>query len=212
MANIHPVGHPPGPGTPPQSTKSPGPTPPPSPGTQGLLDLQVLEGTQGPQSTWNGYKRMPPNVPEAIRQFNAATPLNIDGLVMGSPTERAQVLHDYGDGLLLTGRMVRGDGASVSVPPDIAWPTASVNVHSHPYTGQHRSDSASISDQIAARRNPQVQHIVQTPAPDAFAPNDYITYSGAFPPRHYTLVPNPRNLPVPPPSPDGVAPFHPYPD
>lgn len=134
--------------------------------------------------------------------------MNIDGFV-NSPTERAQVFHDFG--FVHPGPMVRGDGGSVSVPPDIALPTASVNVHQHPYTGRHRSDSASMADQITARRNTQVQHIVQTPAINVLFSNDYITYSGAFPPRHYTLVPNSQNLPVPPPSPDGVAPFHPVP-
>lgn len=70
-----------------------------------------------------------------------------------------------------------------------------------------------MDDQLHARVNPYVQHIVQAPAPHAGKPNPHLTYSGDYLPRYHTLAPIPRNLPVPPSSPDAnqVPPFHPHP-
>ena len=152
---------------------------------------------------------MTPQVEQSIRHFDAQTPLNVNGLTGG--VETAQVFHEIGPGPLIPGTMEFGTVDSVNRPVDFDYFSARVFAHQHPFSPGYKSESASMGDQIIARENPHLEHIVQTPAPTVLDPNGYITYSGAFPPRHYTLVPNPDNLPVPPPSPDGVAPFHPFP-
>lgn len=163
------------------------------------------------QSKWNGYKLMSPNVQEAIPQFDSRFPNNVHGMVPDNPREFSQVFHDLGMDKLRPGIVTRGEESSVDIPADIHRPTARVMVHSHPYTGQHYSDIPSIDDQMVARRYPKLEHIVQTPAPEPGKPNVYQIFSGSLPPRYYTLVPNPGNLPVPPHSPDGHARFHPMP-
>lgn len=191
---------------------APAPYPPPDPGTQGLLGLKNLEDVLGAQSTWNGYKLMPPAVKGAVEQFDNATPLNIHGFVNGSPHEVAGVFHQAGPGPLLPGPMQYGSRDKVALPIDISLPSARVFIHSHPFTGHHKSDTPSMSDQLIARQYPGVHHVVQTPAPSLLEKNAYVSYNGAYPPRHYTLVENPLDLPVPPPSPDGMPAFHSYPD
>lgn len=191
---------------------APAPYPPPDPGTQGLLGLKNLEDVLGTQSAWNGYKLMPPMVKGAVEQFDNATPLNINGFVNGNPHEVAGVFHQAGPGPLLPGPMQYGSCDKVALPADISLPSARVFLHSHPFTGNHKSDTPSMSDQLIARQYPGVHHVVQTPAPSLLEKNAYVSYSGAYPPRHYSLVENPLDLPVPPPSPDGMTPFHSYPD
>jgi hypothetical protein len=188
------------------------PVAPDSPGTRQLRDLMRLEGeTWRAQSQWNGFKLMSPHVADAIQQFQGKVPENVHGILRDSPREHAQIFHDKGRDRLVPGLMRVGTKDSVEVPPDIQLDSAKVNVHSHPYTGHSNSDAPSTADQMVARANPGMEHIVQTPAPDIGETNPYITYSGAVPPRHYTLVPNPKGLPVPPPSPDGEPQFHPKP-
>jgi hypothetical protein len=70
-----------------------------------------------------------------------------------------------------------------------------------------------MSDQKNARLLPHIDFLVQSPTTAPGAPNDYLLYKGTFPPRHYTLVDNPHNLPVRPDSPDmnAMPPFKPHP-
>ncbi|HLP42614.1 MAG TPA: hypothetical protein VK465_13985 [Fibrobacteria bacterium] len=186
--------------------------PPGSPGTRELKRAQDLENWTGkPRSELKGFKRMSRHVQDAIPQIEQRFPENIHGVILDLPREHGQVFHDMGMGGLQPGPLLQGTESSVDVSADIHEPTARVYVHSHPYTGKHKGDHPSISDQRIARANPQVEHIVQVPAPHPGAANTYLTYSGAVPPRHYILVPNPDNLPVPPPSPDGSVPFRPMP-
>jgi hypothetical protein len=170
------------------------------------LENRTHEG----QSRWNGYKRMSPNVQEAIRQADRNFPPNIEGIPAPTPQEHAQVFHDEGRDKLVPGRLVDGAEGKVELPEDAHRHTARVSAHQHPYTGFHVSDTVSMNDQFVARGLPSLEHIVQIPAPGPGQANPYLIYSGAFPPRHYTLVENPRNLPVPPHSPDGdqMPPFH----
>jgi hypothetical protein len=185
---------------------------PSSPGTQELRRAKDTEELTGlPQSKGMGFKLMSPNVRDAIEQFEQRVPSNVHGIVRDSPREYGQVFHDFDMGRLRPGIMAEGTSNSVDVPSDVHRPTARVNVHSHPYTGRDHSNFPSISDQMVARSLPNVEHIVQTPAPGPGQANVYLTYSGAVPPRHHVLVPNPNNLPVPPPSPDGSPKYHPMP-
>ena len=172
---------------------------------------KVEEETGELQSRWNGFKLMSPQVAAAIRYCDQAFPPNIHGIRRGNPKEQGVVIHEHPQtGRMAPGRMMFGTQNSLDASPELAAPSARVDVHNHPYTGEQFSEAASMRDQLYARENRHVEHIVQTPAPNPGAANPYITYSGAFPPRYYTLVPNPRNLPIPPPSPDGdqMPPFH----
>lgn len=187
---------------------------PESPKTLAMKALMDLENrTPEGQSQWNGYKRMSTNVKDAIRHANQNFPPNIDGIVGPSAQEHAQVYHDSGQDRLAPGSLVVGTDGKVALPEDIKLPTARVTAHQHPYTGNHFSDTVSMSDQLLARGLPSIEHIVQIPARGPQEANPYLIFSGVFPPRHYTLVPNPHNLPVPPHSPDGdqLPPFHPHP-
>jgi hypothetical protein len=188
--------------------------PPDSPKTRdmkALFDLEIEK--REAQSQWNGYKLMSPNVQDAIRQADRNFPPNVEGIPAPSPQEHAQFFHESGQDGLAPGSLVVGVDNRVMLPEDAVLPTARVGVHQHPYTGLHASDIVSMSDQLIARSLPSVEHIVQIPAPAPGEANPYLIFSGAFPPRHYTLVENPSNLPVPPHSPDGneVPPFHPHP-
>jgi hypothetical protein len=175
------------------------------------------EGVEQGKSRWNGYKLMNPRIAEAIRYADLTFPPNHDGVVPSNPRERSMVFHDRGGAPgkagLARGRMNVGNEAEVDIPQDIRAPTARVFLHTHPFTGRHMHDIPSLADHLIARQNPNVEHIVQIPAPRGRATNPYILYSGAVPPRHYTLVENPDNLPVPPQSPDGkdIPPVHPHP-
>jgi hypothetical protein len=164
-------------------------------------------------STWNGFKLMPPNVKKAILHSDRTFPANVHGSVPGNPQEQALVFHDLGQGRMVPGQLNVGTEGSVQVPRDIKASTAKVYVHQHPYTGVHLHNEPSMNDHLVARAFPNVQHIVQIPARHRIGSNPYITYSGAVPPRFYTLVENPFNLEVPPPSPDrhGILPYHPRP-
>jgi hypothetical protein len=183
----------------------------------GLRDLQDEYG--GGITTWNGYKLMSGHVTDAVRHTRATFPPNIRGEVEGNPQERAQVFHDLGRTNaagktgLVPGRVNIGLEDEVEVPPGIRLPTARVSVHQHPYTGSHNHDEPSLEDHLIARQYPNVEHIVQIPTAHPSEANPYITYTGAVPPRYYTLVENPANLRVSPPSPDGgeLPPFHPHP-
>jgi hypothetical protein len=166
-------------------------------------------GAERGRSRWNGYKLMNPHITDAVRYGDRAFPSNLDNVVGENPRERSVVFHDPGGNEaatgrsgLVPGRMNLGTEAAVEVPPDLGASSARVFVHTHPFTGRHMHDIPSLADHLVARRNPNVEHIVQIPAPRGRATNPYILYTGAIPPRHYTLVENPDNLPVPPHSPD----------
>jgi hypothetical protein len=171
-------------------------------------------------STWNGYKLMSMDVTDAAVHCDRTFPRNVEGVVGENPHERGHIFHDFGGAgkgpgeiYLTPGPLSIGSDDTSEVPKDIWDSTARVAAHSHPYTGQHVHDAPSMADQIIAREFPHVEHIVQTPAANRTAVNPYIIYNGALPPRYYTLVENPFNLPVPPHSPDSdrLPPFHPYP-
>jgi hypothetical protein len=170
------------------------------------------------QSIDNGYKLMTPHLQEAIQQTNQLFPRNIDGVLLANPQEHSVIFHDLGRGRLEPGPQNVGTDSSVQIPPGLADPTARVYVHSHPYTGMHAHTEPSMADQAIARMNPNVHHIVQVPESELDFGNRFLIYSGAVPPRFYTLVPNHDNLPVSPraQSPDGheepsYRP-HPFPD
>lgn len=178
-----------------------------------------MQSEQG-MSTWNGYKLMSRQVADAAIHCDRTFPPNIHGTVQENPQEWGRVFHDMGGrsrgtGVidLVPGPLNIGTDGSVEVPRDISASTATVAAHQHPYTGEHLHNEPSMNDHLIARAFPDVEHIVQTPAAHRHGPNPYIIYTGALPPRFYTLVENPFDLPVPPPSPDGnqVPPFHPYP-
>jgi hypothetical protein len=160
-----------------------------------------MKGERGWRSLFNGFKLMSPNVQDAIRQieelfpsntYDVKNPLNLH--------ERAVVFHDRGEGRLVPGPINVGTATAVQAPKDIASSTARVNVHTHPFIERRVTYEPSMNDQAVARFYPDVEHIVQ--APSLRGENQYYTYSGATPPRHYRLLPNPDNLPVPPDSPD----------
>lgn len=192
-----------GPLHPPQPWPNPS-HPPGGPGIEALTPVT--------RSKWNGFKRMSPEVQDAIRQFNAACPENIASNHSTPPREHSIVFLDQDGKTLAKGLTVIGNEAGVSVSPEIENPKAKVVVHSHPFTGKHSHYEPSPADQSVARRYQQLEHIIQTPAPRADIPNQYLIYSGTVPPRHYILVENPDNLPVSPRSEDGVMPpFRPKP-
>jgi hypothetical protein len=172
------------------------------------------------RSTWNGYKLMSMDVAEAAKYCDRTFPPNVRGIVGENPHERGHIFHDLGGPskgpgqmYLTPGPLTVGSDDSTELPMDIRHSTARVSAHSHPFTGRHLHNTPSMDDQIIARGFPHVEHIVQTPAPKPGADNLYMTYNGALPPRHYTLVENPFHLEVPPHSPDmnHLPPFHPYP-
>ena len=149
---------------------------------------------------------MSPQVQDAVEQTNHLFPPNIHGVEVDS-REHAVVFHDKGGARLVPGKISIGEDASVNFPMDIMFPTARVAIHSHPYTGDraYYDYKASMTDQITARRDPHLEHVIQAPQKDGL--DQYIIFSGAIPPRHYKLVPNPDRLPVlSPESPDGRMP------
>jgi hypothetical protein len=166
-----------------------------------------------PQSLPNGFKLMTRHQRDAIAQTQAMFPPNIRGTVM-NPTEHVVVFHEHPfTGKLMPVGRSSGSESGVGMPADVVCPTARIMVHSHPFTGVHNHDFPSMADQLTARRIPNVEHMVQTPAASAGKPNKFLIYTGAYPPRFHTLVENPDNLPVSPHSPDGEVepPFRKHP-
>jgi hypothetical protein len=177
----------------------------------GIAELEKWK-KEGLRSQFNGFKRMSPHVQEAVRQLEYLFPPNIQGK-LGNRCEHGTVFHEIGPSRLISGEQKVGILNSVHVPKDIRYSSARVNVHSHPYTEEpYFNFEPSIGDHLVARQFPGVEHVIQ--APQFLGANQYITYSGATPPRYYFLVPNPDNHPVPrPDSPDGrMPPFRPRPE
>jgi hypothetical protein len=172
---------------------------------EGMEALDRMRGKT--HSILNGEKLMSPAVQETIRAFDAKTPANIKR-VLNRDVERSMIMHQSGEGVFSPGPVLRGRPTSVKIPPDIEKDSAKVFAHSHPYNPNTLSSIPSIRDHMIARANPDLEHIVQIPAPDANSPKRYIILSGAIPPRHYLLVKNPHNQSVRPPSPDGMTPYH----
>jgi hypothetical protein len=193
---------------------SPQPARPVSPRTAVMDQLVGLEmGSRKPQSRQNGYKLMSPHIQEAVRQSQQLLPPNIAGF-QPNPREHSVVFHQNpATGKLEAGSRMGGNEYSVAAPDDLYWPTAKVHVHSHPYTGTEGDFVPSMGDQNIARKHPHIDFLVQAPTIAPGTPNAYTLYKGTFPPRHYTLVENPHNLPVQPDSPDmkSMPPYKPHP-
>jgi hypothetical protein len=162
---------------------------------------------------YNGYKLMPPHLQDAVRQAQRLLPPNI-GAHQPNPREYSVVFHqDPATGRMHAGSRMGGGEDAIGIPQDLYWPTAKVHIHSHPFVGPETNFGPSMSDQNIARDYPHIDFLVQTPTRAPGAPNEYVLYKGTFPPRHYTLVENPRNLPTRPDSPDldAMPPFKPRP-
>jgi hypothetical protein len=192
----------------------PQPSHPVSPRTARMHQMTAMEASLlKPQSRHNGYKLMPPHLQEAVRQSQQILPPNI-GVPQPNSREYSVIFHQNPmTGRLEAGSRMGGSDNSVDVPLDIYWPTARVHVHSHPYRGTGTESAPSMPDQKNARKLPHIDFLVQSPTTSPGAPNEYTLYKGTFPPRHYTLVENPQNLPVRPDSPDmdSMPPYKPHP-
>ena len=190
------------------------PADPESPRTLMMRNITEVERAAGnPQSIANGFKLMEPHVQDAVRQAQRILPANIPSQPWTMP-EHSIVFHQNPvTGRLEPGSILTGNEVSVPVPYDLEWPTARVHIHSHPFTATPHSISPSMLDQNIARKYPNMDFIVQTPALAPGQPNGYVIYNGAYPPRFYFLVENPGNLPVRPHSPDmnQPPPFKPHP-
>jgi hypothetical protein len=187
----------------PESSRAGSQTPParPAPANDPIITEFVMKGQRGWRSLFNGFKPMSPHVQDAIRQTEQLFPQNTyDVRNPHNQNERAVVFHDRGQDKLVPGPINVGTAGEVQAPKDIADGTARVNVHTHPFTGRRTTYEPSMNDQAVARFYPDVEHIVQ--APSLRGESQYYIFSGATPARHYRLLPNPDNLPVPPDSPD----------
>jgi hypothetical protein len=167
------------------------------------------------------------DVAAAVAHCNQTFPTNAYGHGDKDRAYRIQILHNLegpekgpGEIHLTPGPVSTGTGpdGNLNLPPDIGEPTARVAARSKPVKRGGKSSRRDnlvpdMRDQIRARAFPHVEHIMQAPATRRGKSNPYYIYTGALPPRYYTLVDNPLNLPVPPHSPDGdqLPPFHPHP-